>query len=285
MESFNRWFLNDTIYRTSLGKPFEHTFSCGFMSKSGWTEDVTDQYSDRFAMIYLLNGSGTYSDSHGHRLTLRAGDVFFRRPDRRHTTEVDPDSAWHECFVSVRSHWHELFRSMDLIPTGQSCFTLGPVPYLPEMTASFLQRLRSTDTPSENAQVEFDIAALMQWTLSRVREDSQADLPRRELLRTARERIRQRACEHEGLETVLAGTGLSYSRLRGLFRQAYGISPGEYRVQVRIEQACALLEATALSIKEIADRLGYSDAFAFSKQFKQHVGVSPTLFRQRRGGT
>jgi len=101
-------------------------------------------------------------------------------------------------------------------------------------------------------------------------------------LEAARERIRIKATQSAPLEETLDGLGLSYSRLRNLFRSTYGISPGDYRIQVRIEQACALLETTRHSIQQIADLLGYTDAFTFSKQFKKRIGVAPHHFRKRK---
>jgi len=35
-----------------------------------------------------------------------------------------------------------------------------------------------------------------------------------------------------------------------------------------------------LTTAEIGERLGYTDAFTFSKQFKKHCGVSPSVFKK-----
>ncbi|MBC2596244.1 helix-turn-helix transcriptional regulator [Ruficoccus amylovorans] len=282
MSTLKRWLIEDAIFRGSPGRPFHQTLSCGFLNKNGLRTDVTDERYGRFAMIYLIRGKGHYSDSFGQQAGLRAGDVFFRCPDRRHTNEVDPASGWHEAFVSVRSDWYELFRRMEIFPAASVHFHLGTVPHIPEQIHALMQRLRTADTPGDNAHVEFDIAALMRWTLTQALESRGASSFQLEQLKLARERIRSHASTRLDLEKLLDGIGLSYSRLRSLFREAYGTSPGEYRVQVRIDQACSLLEATGLELKEIADQLGYSDAFAFSKQFKQRVGVSPSTFRERR---
>ncbi len=46
-------------------------------------------------------------------------------------------------------------------------------------------------------------------------------------------------------------------------------------------EAARLLRFSDLSIKEIADRLGFSDQFAFSKAFKRQRGEAPLDFRSR----
>jgi AraC family transcriptional activator of pobA len=47
-------------------------------------------------------------------------------------------------------------------------------------------------------------------------------------------------------------------------------------------EAARLLRFSDLSVKEIADRLGFTDQFAFSKAFKRQRGEAPLDFRSRR---
>ena len=274
-------FQSEPVFRISPEKAYKHAISCGFLDKSGRTEDVTDERYDRLAMVYLLKGRGTYEDNTGLRVPLQAGDVFFRRPDRRHTNIIDPQSNWQECFVSLREKWFELFTEIGLLPPSLVRIYIGDKTDIPSAIRSFLRRLRTLDTPAENADIEFQIAALIRSTLTYALDNSDDTTRHKQLLQTAREAIRTHAGEDVSVEALLASQGLSYSRLRSLFRQAYGITPGEYRIRVRIERACALLNTTPLAVKEIASQLGYADAFSFSKQFKQRTGQSPLNFRRR----
>ena len=70
-----------------------------------------------------------------------------------------------------------------------------------------------------------------------------------------------------------------------LFKQQTGCAPRDYLHLLRIHRACQLLSGTGLSIKEIANRVGYQDPFHFSRQFKAFQGVSPTAFRENAHGT
>ncbi|MFM7241981.1 MAG: helix-turn-helix transcriptional regulator [Opitutia bacterium] len=49
----------------------------------------------------------------------------------------------------------------------------------------------------------------------------------------------------------------------------------------RISQAKRRLADTADDIKEIAEQVGYSDRYFFSKDFKKHTGFTPSQFRVR----
>ncbi|MCK5844641.1 MAG: helix-turn-helix transcriptional regulator [Victivallales bacterium] len=79
---------------------------------------------------------------------------------------------------------------------------------------------------------------------------------------------------------VLAKTaGLSVSRFCAEFKRVVGVSPIEYLIRNRMRQARYLLEDRNRNISEVADILGYSDIFQFSKQFKKHFGASPSKIR------
>jgi AraC-like DNA-binding protein len=68
-----------------------------------------------------------------------------------------------------------------------------------------------------------------------------------------------------------------YSRL---FRDEFGISPRDYLSRARLAASLELLRNTALPVKEIAARLGFYDAYHFSRLFKQTHGQSPGTWRK-----
>lgn len=62
------------------------------------------------------------------------------------------------------------------------------------------------------------------------------------------------------------------------FKELMGESPITYINQYRINHAVFLMTTTALSQKEIAERVGFSDEAYFSRAFKKYKGESPTAF-------
>lgn len=276
-----KWNHNRACYRSFSGKTYDHRLSCGFLNKAGISIDIENERYDRLAMVYLLRGRGRYEDSKGIRSALNPGDIFFRCPDRTHSTFISPDSQWLECFVSVRTEWFHLLRDIGLMLPESPVLHFGLHSEIPERIDTLMQQLIRSDTPLSNSDHEFEIVALMRQVLRRNLEPNSGSSRQQLQLERARAQIRSRATESIDLETILNTSGLSYSRIRSLFREIYGISPGDYRIQVRMEQACALLETTHQSVQQIADHLGYPDAFTFSKQFKQRIGLAPDHFRKR----
>jgi AraC-like DNA-binding protein len=82
------------------------------------------------------------------------------------------------------------------------------------------------------------------------------------------------------LTQIAAHCGLSASRLSWLFRQKTGRSPIDYLLHLRIQRACQWLDTSDLRVKEIAHRVGFEDAYYFSRVFKQIMTVSPVQYRK-----
>ncbi|MHC4887309.1 MAG: AraC family transcriptional regulator [Planctomycetota bacterium] len=91
--------------------------------------------------------------------------------------------------------------------------------------------------------------------------------------------IQEAPGRYRGLSSMLEGIHMSKDHLIRVFKRVHGVPPVEYLISVRIEQAKVLLLTTALPIKVIAARLGYSDSLVFSRQFSRRTGCSPRAFR------
>lgn len=74
---------------------------------------------------------------------------------------------------------------------------------------------------------------------------------------------------------------VSYRTLHRRFHAATGMPPLTFLQSLRVEQAKALLEGTRLSLEQIVERVGYSDASAFRRLFVRQAGLSPAQYRQR----
>jgi AraC-like DNA-binding protein len=74
--------------------------------------------------------------------------------------------------------------------------------------------------------------------------------------------------------------GMSPRTFRRRFSEIMGTSPQAYAIACRIGHARQMLGATELPIKTIAQLLGYSDVFFFSRQFTQFAGISPAAYRR-----
>lgn len=92
--------------------------------------------------------------------------------------------------------------------------------------------------------------------------------------------LQQHLQEEIDSQKMLEVSGLTQRTLNRRFREATGLSPSQYLLQLRLNQSAELLKTTDLSITEIALQSSYSDPDYFSRQFKQHHLLSPSDFRR-----
>ena len=85
------------------------------------------------------------------------------------------------------------------------------------------------------------------------------------------------------LEEIAEKCGMSYPTFRRQFAKNYGISPGQYRIQKRIDMATRWLKC-GLSVSETAALLCYPDVYMFSHQFTAVVGSPPSRYKEANEG-
>lgn len=92
--------------------------------------------------------------------------------------------------------------------------------------------------------------------------------------------IHQKYAEPISIQEISDYCGVNRSYLSRIFQAAAKQSPQQYLLRYRVGKARSLLEETDLPVLEVAYSVGYRDPFAFSKMFKQIVGVSPSEYRR-----
>ncbi|MCJ7843218.1 response regulator transcription factor [Lederbergia sp. NSJ-179] len=85
--------------------------------------------------------------------------------------------------------------------------------------------------------------------------------------------------EELSLKTLSQRFHINPIYLGQLFQKEIGVVFSEYINHFRLEKAKELLKTTHLRAGEIGKKVGYSDTAYFYKQFKKHVGATPTEWR------
>ncbi len=73
--------------------------------------------------------------------------------------------------------------------------------------------------------------------------------------------------------------GLSVGHFERRFRHAFGTSPRQYLVRIRIEHAASLLRESDQSISQIALACGFYDHAHFSRSFQRIMHQAPSQYR------
>lgn len=303
----NHLLKTDMCYRSFARGEYVGVIGCGFFLKSGVSRDHIDSKYSHYAAVYVLRGRGTFIDHTGKKYKITAGCLFQRNPAYKHTLLIDPDSNWAECFIGMKntiiedevirqsvlnSHEEEWKKEVLRMPNK----TLDILEHLniinPKTPVLYpgvrLEKVQRFDTILQRMKTanELQLLKLQLEILNLLSDLNSLEAIRRtssyeeEIVEFACKRIMSDLCARTPFPELLQGIGISYSRLRSIFRKHMGVSPGTYKIQRRIDHACTLLATSTSSIQQIAAELGYNDQFAFSAQFKKVTGITPNKFRK-----
>jgi transcriptional regulator GlxA family with amidase domain len=64
-------------------------------------------------------------------------------------------------------------------------------------------------------------------------------------------------------------------------KTATGEGPLDYLQKMRLEKAKKLLTGSEQTLEQITLAVGYVDVSSFRRLFRQVIGISPTVYRQR----
>lgn len=294
------FIMSSSSYHLFPHKQGAAFIGCGRIRKTPMKER-TLRYNF-FTLVYVMEGRGYFTDSKGRKYPLGPGSYFIREIGVPHSLCVE-SARWEERFILFKSFRFLHDEDEQVLHDGNFDWLMPgrEIPFIRDETrrildalcirekgappcgqcrpdASLLQEwdeiLNAMKTGERPERLQSRILALMERLL---RPDPKAYAPPEEI---AALRIRRTATDRLPLRQLLEDLPLSYSRLRVLFVRRWGVGPGEYRIRCRMEQAWFLLQDPGIRIREIADRLGYKDSFAFSRQFKQHFGCSPLHYRK-----
>ncbi|TWT81747.1 HTH-type transcriptional activator Btr [Planctomycetes bacterium CA13] len=87
--------------------------------------------------------------------------------------------------------------------------------------------------------------------------------------------------QHLTTKELAKKAGLSVSQFDRRFRAAFGSSPHQYIMRVRVENAARLLIETDQTVSEIAHTCGFYDHAHFSRSFRRIMNATPTQYRSR----
>lgn len=83
------------------------------------------------------------------------------------------------------------------------------------------------------------------------------------------------------MSTLSRRFGYSVSTLSHMFKKESGKTLPQYIEDIRLNEACRLLEHTEHTVSEIAFSLGFCSANYFSGIFKKRIGLSPIRYRKK----
>lgn len=216
-----------------------------------------------------------------------AGESSVRLPDRAHRLDhrigylIPPDTDFAAIAHTVIDHFYIHF----VLDAPMASFVPGI--FRADSTATLEPLVVATEdalaTDANSPQVTLCASALVLAALSAVPHEAFAFMPDvDDSIVRAVALIDHNLAEKISLARIAQSAGCSERSLRRRFSQQFGQSPTAFVATRRIEHACILLHFSDLSVKQIAERCGFTDRYHLTRVFKRERGVGPATFRRMR---
>jgi len=254
-------------YGASPGSPLGRVVVAGVLKEHAGVPEKPMRILGNYALVYLLNGNGTYKDALGAQLKLTSGSMWLVFPEIAHWYGPDKGSLWDEIFIVFSGPLFDLWRAKGLLDSAKPVWHLEPVDY-------WLHRLHEVGLMEADALQQ--VCSLQHLLAEAVKISKELRAPR-----WLEQACRLLQMENETPEKVAKALGMSYETFRKRFASAMGIPPRYYQRMKGMDKACAMMTAGGLTNKEIAERLDFCDECHFSRRFKQVTGLTPSQFRSK----
>jgi AraC-like DNA-binding protein len=227
----------------------------------------------KYALVYLLEGSGRMKSGAQPVAPCRVGDLLFVYPEIPHGYGPGPGEIWSEFYVVFDGPVFDLWRRAGLLRPAQ------PIQRLPHLRR-WLPQMETVADPAlpDTPEGMLRRVCRLQKFLGDIGRKAEPEAPRLPWLDQAIRLLL--ATPPMSAPAIARALGLSYETFRKEFARETGLPPARYRLHRLIEQARMLITERNLSNKQLAETLGFYDEFHFSRHFHQITGQSPRVFRE-----
>lgn len=230
---------------------------------------------------FIISGKG-YLNLFQKHYSLSSGDIFYIPPYAEKSYYPDKSTPWKYCFFTLKGADVENFFLKAGFSKQNPTFHIenNAQKIATEFDEMANNILYNNNTPSELLAMSslYKICAL----IASERHISYY-LPNAH--HTFSEHIKYHLAHHfheptMSVKKLCSEMFFSQSYLTKIFKKENGITIQEYMTSLRINSACSLLKETDMTVRQIAEYVGYVSTIAFSRMFKKLMGCNPSEYRE-----
>lgn len=226
-------------------------------------------------LIYCTDGQA-FLNMEGESYTVSAGDLLLLPAGTRHRYTAHPEAPWTIHWVHYTGPLATDFQKYMGFDSSVRIRHLGRQPRL---LVDFNGLLSVRQTGFRASGLIHAANRLRQLLTAIPISIDDTGHERTAELDTIHNYMHERLDERITLEQLADLAGLSPAHFATRYKEQTGTSPIQHFLHLKVERACQMLDATSLSFADISHRLGYDDAYYFSRLFKKVMGQSPRDYR------
>ena len=235
---------------------------------------------NEYQLIYITRGSGYFESASCSKTKIEAGMMFMLFPGEWHTFAPDPSTGWDDHWVGFNGSFIDDKIKHGFLTFKNCIFKVG----VDERIINTYHEIFDI-IYNEKKGFQQMVASLSISLIGRIYyvelNHSFGDSYMSRIINQAKIIMKEDTTSSKSLEDIASSLNISYSLFRREFKNKCGISPGQYRLEIKLAKAKELLYSTNLSIAEISTKLNFECLGQFSTFFKKKAGIPPLEFRKR----
>lgn len=238
---------------------------------------VQGRILNEYQLVYITKGQGSFlCNSLPHRLQLKEGSLVLLFPGEWHSYWPNPKTGWEEFWIGFKGEHMQKWASEGFFERTDPVWHLGLKTEIISLYKEAID-IAAKQGPCYQQLLGGIVSILL--GLARYHNQNAYFGDDSEKMERAKLIIAEqfRTITPLDLANLLC---MSYSNYRRMFKNYTGLSPARYIRQVRINYVKEALASTNMSIKQIADDLGYCDAGNLFSLFLKEEGLSPSEYRK-----
>lgn len=248
---------------------------------SGHAMQRSPDEHEEHLLLFCVQGRATL-ELDGSSQTLQAGMLALLPAGVAHAYRADSHEPWSLYWVHLNGEAIQDFLQPLLQDKAWAVLTPG---LSPALLADWRSLLEASTPGFEAAALQLAAARLRQLLVHLAWMAGRSPQARSRLDVIALQSFMQQHLQESlSLEQLAAVAGMEKFHFAKTFRRLTGQAPLQHFQHLRMARACEWLDAGEEGVAVIAQRLGYSDAPYFSRQFRQVTGMSPTAYRELKRG-
>lgn len=247
--------------------------------ESASSHRMSRQRHDDNILIYCFAGKG-YLHTDTWQGNIHSGELILLPSGSGHQYWADDHNPWSIYWCHFSGHLAPQYLAHIAAKPGGSVVPIGQSPAL---IAQFQTLLQATSN-GYNITAMVHAASMLKQLLTAIaliiseKSEAQKNVFNVASIQTF---MLQNLDKPLNLDTLAQQARLSKYHFSKKYRQITGHSPVQHLIHMKMEYARYLIETSDTPVRDIAVKVGHSDALYFSRQFKQVFGISPQQHRDK----
>ena len=246
---------------------------------------------DYLELTYIISGTGSYKVDNKY-YNVKKGDLLPFNPNVYHREYISKGEEIRELYIGVKNF------KFDNLPKDHifSANFYGIVNF-EKQSKGFLNCINEILDEQRNIEPGYDLvlkSLVMKLLVAILREKGELkneknyksctfeSSEKTNIVRTIISFMTSNYMQDISLDKISKNMYLSPVYISKIFKEETGDSPINYLIKIRLDKAAQFLQKeNEMTIKEISKKVGYDDAYYFSKLFKKHFTISPIEYKKK----